>query len=162
MNMSQDTFRALGAYRIKGEFDDLDREVLAYATSGLRILGSTPYRDNEIPNDMRGAADGFFTKLYKEHKTAGKLLTMLTGAMFVLPGCVTPSVTPNKPPVAELSHQDTVQKNQKVLFSASGSYDPDGKITRYAWDFGDGRKDGTLDPWIKHAYRQATTPVNSQ
>jgi len=40
--------------------------------------------------------------------------------------------------------------NQKVTFDASTSYDPDGAITKYDWDFGDGTKGSGVI--ITHSY----------
>ena len=39
-----------------------------------------------------------------------------------------------------------------VGFNASASYDPDGNITSYVWDFGDGNVTATSDSFITHAY----------
>jgi len=39
-----------------------------------------------------------------------------------------------------------------VVFDASASYDPDGNITLYMWDFGDGTKINTTEPTIEHTY----------
>ncbi|MFH1774434.1 MAG: PKD domain-containing protein [Methanobacteriota archaeon] len=144
-------FKAIGGYAVK-EFDEKDKEVLAYATSGLRVLGSTLYNDNEIPKDMEGARDGFFAGLYENHKTVGKGIALLAGAMFAS-ACV--GIAPvNKPPTADVSYKDSAVKNKEITFDASGSYDPDGKIVSYIWNLGDGTKQETLDPWIKHAYKQ--------
>ena len=41
-----------------------------------------------------------------------------------------------------------------VVFDASASYDPDGNITLYMWDFGDGTKINTTEPTIEHTYMQ--------
>jgi len=37
--------------------------------------------------------------------------------------------------------------NEEVKFSASASYDPDGTIVSYYWDFGDGTTETSLDRW---------------
>jgi len=49
----------------------------------------------------------------------------------------------NQPPVAKLVVSPAAPRaRQEVLFDASGSYDPDGTIAKYEWDFdGDGKVD---------------------
>jgi len=42
--------------------------------------------------------------------------------------------------------------NQTVTFDASSSYDPDGYITNYEWDFGDGNITSTTKEIIMHSY----------
>ena len=61
-------------------------------------------------------------------------------------------VTVNAPPVAQAS------KTCSYLicsFDGSGSYDPDGTIASYAWDFGDGATASTAQP--SHTYSTAGT-----
>jgi PKD repeat protein len=47
---------------------------------------------------------------------------------------------------------DAAVANKTVDFDASGSYDPDGSITLYVWDFGDGSKQNATDPVVNHNY----------
>lgn len=59
----------------------------------------------------------------------------------------------NKPPVASFTFSPAAPKvNQTVQFDASASKDPDGQITQYAWNFGDGAT-GT-GAKFSHAYAQ--------
>jgi len=44
----------------------------------------------------------------------------------------------NQPPVAKTQFSKTLAKvNEAITFDASQSFDPDGQITQYLWDFGD-------------------------
>jgi PKD repeat protein len=54
-------------------------------------------------------------------------------------------------PIAEFEVWRT-GKGSEILFDASASYDPDGKIKWYIWDFGDGSTWFTTDPEVKHTY----------
>jgi parallel beta-helix repeat protein len=42
--------------------------------------------------------------------------------------------------------------NQSITFNASNSRDPDGTITNYEWDFGDGNTTNTTNPILTHSY----------
>ncbi len=58
------------------------------------------------------------------------------GGIFLLAGCI---ALFNQPPRAEFSWTPLQPyAKQEVRFDASASYDPDGEITRYLWNFGDG------------------------
>ena len=61
---------------------------------------------------------------------------------------------PNSPPIAILNvDKSAVDVNETVLFNASNSYDPDGKIIYYFFDFGDGTNSGWITtPTIYHTY----------
>ena len=53
------------------------------------------------------------------------------------------AVVPNQPPVASFWFSPTVTRpNETVYFNGWGSYDPDGWIVSWAWDFGDGSTGG--------------------
>ncbi|TVQ69190.1 MAG: M6 family metalloprotease domain-containing protein [Balneolaceae bacterium] len=62
--------------------------------------------------------------------------------------------TQNQPPVAVAQVTPaTAGVNQSVSFSAAGSYDPDGQITAYFWEFGDGQTSNQMN--TTHSYSQA-------
>jgi len=67
---------------------------------------------------------------------------------------VLPPSPPPKPPVARFTHKPLTPKvGEKVTFDASISYDPDGKIVSYKWNFGDGHtKAGKI---VTHSYSNA-------
>jgi len=57
----------------------------------------------------------------------------------------------NQPPVADFSYQpEEPLVGQPVMFNASRSYDPDGDIVSYVWDFGDGIAGNGMT--IEHVY----------
>lgn len=70
----------------------------------------------------------------------GLLAVLLAGLVFTLTGCG----FFNKAPTAEISvtsHEVTdntvsVNTDEEIKFDGSSSYDPDGEITSYSWDFG--------------------------
>ena len=69
------------------------------------------------------------------------------------------NVTVNKPPVAYFTN--TTQQDGWVYFDASQSYDPDGEVVKYIWDFGDGNTQIKLyDPTIKWQYAKGGTTYN--
>ncbi|KKQ57340.1 MAG: hypothetical protein US74_C0005G0010 [Parcubacteria group bacterium GW2011_GWA2_38_13] len=47
----------------------------------------------------------------------------------------------NEPPISVIQAPQTALVNDIISLDASDSYDPDGDILQFAWDFGDGRKD---------------------
>ncbi|MEM4713253.1 MAG: PKD domain-containing protein [Candidatus Bathyarchaeia archaeon] len=61
---------------------------------------------------------------------------------------------PPQPPFATFTFAPTYPEvNELVTFDASGSYDPDGYIVSYMWDFGDGTPPVVEnDPVTQHAY----------
>lgn len=67
--------------------------------------------------------------------------------------CVPASGSTNTSPVAEANGPYTSTVGVAVSFSSSGSTDPDGSITGYLWDFGDGSTSTLANP--SHAYASA-------
>ncbi|MCR8645314.1 collagenase [Paenibacillus sp. N1-5-1-14] len=59
----------------------------------------------------------------------------------------------NQPPVSKVNGPYSGQAGQTINFSSQGSTDPDGTITSYLWDFGDGTTSTAANP--THAYQAA-------
>jgi PKD repeat protein len=66
----------------------------------------------------------------------------------------------NWPPIADASGPYTAEEGVTITFDGSGSYDPDGDIVSYSWDFdNDSVVDSTV-PSPTHTYaRNGTYPV---
>ncbi len=60
----------------------------------------------------------------------------------------------NRPPVAETG-PDLLGTNGQVQFESTGTYDPDGEIIKYFWDFGDA--ESATGPSPIHVYRNPGT-----
>ena len=52
---------------------------------------------------------------------------------------------------------DVAVVNKAIRFDASESHDPDGNITLYIWDFGDGTKTNTTAPIVEHIFTKKGT-----
>ena len=60
----------------------------------------------------------------------------------------------NKPPIASFTYTpENPFVNQTITFDASSSYDPDGTIVSYEWDFDDGNT--AMGKIVNHAYSSA-------
>ena len=65
-------------------------------------------------------------------------------------------VNENHLPIANFTYTPgNPDANQTITFNASSSYDPDGNITDYEWDFGDGNTTNTTESIINHSYALA-------
>ena len=72
----------------------------------------------------------------------------------VAPTSVKVVASNDQPPIAVLktSLTNVIALQQSVHFDASGSSDPDGQVTSYTWDFGDGTRGSGAT--IDHTYKQ--------
>jgi hypothetical protein len=59
----------------------------------------------------------------------------------------------NAPPVADIESPRFVRRDRPAIFDGSNSYDPDGNVVGWLWDFGDGRM--AEGPQVEHAYMAA-------
>ena len=68
--------------------------------------------------------------------------------------CATGRGTPNQPPVASYTFDsEKPMAGEEITFDASASYDPDGEITSWEWDFGDGET--ASGEVVTHSYSAA-------
>ncbi|MCQ6253958.1 PKD domain-containing protein [Methanocaldococcus sp.] len=63
----------------------------------------------------------------------------------------------NKPPIAEFTYSPNLPKVNQTITFVSLSYDPDGKIVKYVWNFGDGNIIETNSSNITHIYTSPGT-----
>jgi parallel beta-helix repeat protein len=68
---------------------------------------------------------------------------------------VTLALPTNQPPVSDPNGHYTGIEGVPMTFNGSGSYDPDGTIVSYEWDFGDGNSSTEMNP--THTYAQDGT-----
>ena len=61
----------------------------------------------------------------------------------------------NLPPVAKIRAPFKIEVNDKTTFRATSSYDPDGEIVLYCWDFGDGTTETTVTSTARHGYLES-------
>jgi PKD repeat protein len=64
-------------------------------------------------------------------------------------------ITINAPPLADAGADQAVAIDQETVFDGSASSDPDGGLTTYEWDFGDGAKSSGIE--TRHRYRESGT-----
>ena len=111
------------------------------------------------PPETHAAPDGTATHAYSKPGTYTITLTVTeqncqAGASA---HCFTGQTTAripvdDHPPVASFNAPASVPLGQPASFDASASADPDGFITGYHWDFGDGQSQDTAGPTTSHTY----------
>jgi 6-phosphogluconolactonase (cycloisomerase 2 family) len=116
------------------------------------------YASTGDPNDDN-PDDGFDGALSAFGLGADGTMRPLPGSPFttggVDPAYGSAAVLPDQGPVAGFAAR--VIAGRSVAFDASASTDPDGRVARYHWDFGDGTSLTTADPRITHLYPRAGT-----
>jgi YVTN family beta-propeller protein len=100
--------------------------------------------------------------LYTSNYTGDSLapISVATGvagaAIAVGGGPGQPAIVPNQGPKAAFKAKTT---GLKLTFTAAGSSDPDGKVAKYVWSFGDGKHATTTSPVVTHTYAKAGSYV---
>ena len=97
-----------------------------------------------VPSGTHEVAIAFTNDYYNQPQDRNLYVdkVTLTEAGGNLPPEVSPEVPPEVPPVASIfSNSSSGIAPLTVNFDGSGSYDPDGEIVSYDWDFGDGTTD---------------------
>ncbi|MEA2053719.1 MAG: PKD domain-containing protein [Candidatus Thermoplasmatota archaeon] len=113
------------------------------ATSGIAY---TKYRINggawtTYSNPFTLTQDDTYTVDYYSVDNAGNTETTKTTTFEILK---------NRPPVASFTYTPLNPiEGQTIFFDASSSYDPDGSIASYSWNFGDGSGSGKN---VQHSY----------
>jgi PKD repeat protein len=123
------------------QIDDPDGDVVWADQGNFDAAGAFEY-ELRIPDDWEY---GTYTVLVKDMETLGvSTVTFEVVVLYIPPPPV------NQPPVADAGPDQTVFVNLTVWFDGSGSYDPDGTIVSYEWDFGDGT--GATGVRVSHVY----------
>jgi len=123
----------------------------SYDPDGKIVSYSWQFGDGEV---------GYGVTVAHQYQTPGTYTVTLTltddaGAKATSSEIVQVVPPSNQQPVAYFTWDiSQPNPNQSVIFDASGSYDPDGSIRSYVWDFdGDGRVDlVTQEVTVTHAY----------
>jgi PKD domain len=85
---------------------------------------------------------------------AGGALTLTSDVADTGPYAGGIAISPDQGPTAEFVDSPAAP-GHATAFSGAASHDPDGKIARYAWAFGDGKSATTTSPTVRHVYARA-------
>lgn len=84
-------------------------------------------------------------------KRAEVIILILMISISLISGCIFPE--PNLPPEPSLRASSTyIDVGEAVIFSANESFDKDGKVDTYYWDFDDGTN--STDQFVSHEYEK--------
>jgi len=121
---------------------------LIHTKSYKDLVVSVTFSD---PNGVRIHFDAYGKTTSKTPTSSGQIVhnpLSQDSTVFLNPGAPLP-----QPPIASFTYTPTYPEvNQIVTFDASASYDPDGNIVSYTWDFGDSNITTTSNPIINHRY----------
>ncbi len=155
-------------YVPNGNSDDISTYEIASSGAPSEVEGS-PFATGSDPFGVAASPDGkhLYVPNYPGNVSAYDVsangaLAPVTGSPFATggtgPDLQSVAITPNQPPVASFTRSpNPADLGTKVRLDASASTDPDGTVTTYDWDFGDGTTlpDGGSNP--KHTYVRAGT-----
>jgi hypothetical protein len=80
-------------------------------------------------------------------------LLLAVALLLALPILATHINGAGQPPISHFVYSPNVPSPEEIItFDASGSYDPDGRIATYTWDFGDGNTLTATTPLVTHSY----------
>jgi len=105
--------------------------------------------------DGTNATDMVVTHAYADDGSYMVTLTVTDNDGATASSTATRTVLNRHPVASFIESATTVFAGEVIQFNASASYDPDGSIVSYAWNFGDGNITTTSAPTINHTY---TTP----
>ena len=125
------------------------------STDNVGVTGYRVYRDSTVVGTTPG--DTTFTDTTVSPETTYSYEVAALDATGNVSGRSTPvpvtTPTPNAAPTAVATATPTSgDAPLAVVFGGSGSSDPDGQVTAYAWTFGDGATSTQADP--SHSYTQ--------
>lgn len=133
------------------------KQTVSFDASGSTDPNGYPLTFNWTFGDLsEPVADTTATHVYDNPGVYRALLTVTNMAN---PGCNTDSdeviVTVNHPPVARAGTPFTARAGAKVTFDAGASFDPDGSIVEYEWNFGDQTPSvRSPGPKVRHVYEK--------
>lgn len=108
----------------------------------------------QTPTSLR--LDGGIIVVQVSDTAGNKVELEAAGKLYVTSGDITtPPVTDNQAPVAVIDAKDNAKKSKNVKFNAKKSYDPDGQIVSYSWQFGDGSEAQGVK--AEHVYKDPGT-----